>query len=469
VNAFPRAIRSWFAVAAAVFAAAAVGGTASAQPAGELPAQFGSPPSGDVPILFNDHHIYAKPDQLKQSRVLAAIVKNGTVLVPLRSLFEQTGATVSFDGSTKTVDVAKPGADVKVTVGKPWVVVNGEERPLDVPPEIDNGFVFVPLRVLSEGMGAYVQWVPEKRLVVIRYVEAQVAPPPPPPAPSPVPIVTPPPLPSAPPPAPAPKVTPVNEKFLVADYLISPKVYNELSPGNTAHSSYKVSGAVEIPAFGENWALSASYRHVLYPHYSNFATSGCTPGSAGCGTFTGGAFESGACPSNDQGCVTTVGAGNVEGVNGLGQIYVAAFNAAENDLDVHFGIRVFNPRFYVGLAGLFKNYNYLGYPNLAGIGFGVEKLPDLDEPFSLYGSAYYYPNVAGKYTYPSTPYLGALSGSQITLSYSVWKYDLGGSYNLGNTGAFLDLGYGGEHATGKQNAPSNTSVNAPYAGVGLHF
>jgi hypothetical protein len=25
------------------------------------PADFGSPPSGEVPILFNDHHVYSKP------------------------------------------------------------------------------------------------------------------------------------------------------------------------------------------------------------------------------------------------------------------------------------------------------------------------------------------------------------------------------------------------------------------------
>ncbi len=30
------------------------------------PANFGSPPSGQIPILFNDHHVYTKPDVLKQ-------------------------------------------------------------------------------------------------------------------------------------------------------------------------------------------------------------------------------------------------------------------------------------------------------------------------------------------------------------------------------------------------------------------
>ncbi len=151
------------------------------------PADFGSPPSGQYPILFNDHHVYAKPDILKQGRVLAALVRGGTILIPLRSMFEQMGPpypTVSWDPGSKTVTVSKPGAEVKVTLGKPEVIINGESRPLDVPPMMYQGVVLVPVRVISEGMGAYVQWVPDRRLVVVRYIPATPppsAPPSPPP------------------------------------------------------------------------------------------------------------------------------------------------------------------------------------------------------------------------------------------------------------------------------------------------
>ncbi len=156
---------------------------------------FGSPPSGQIPILYNDHHVYAKPDTLKQGRVLAALVKGGTIFVPLRSMFEQTGATVSYDAASKTAIVSKPGAEVRVTVGKPEVVINGESRPLDVPPMIYQGTVLVPVRVISEGMGAYVQWVPDQHVVVVRYLPPTPpppAPPPPAPVPTPAPTVAPP-------------------------------------------------------------------------------------------------------------------------------------------------------------------------------------------------------------------------------------------------------------------------------------
>ncbi|HEY9085761.1 MAG TPA: copper amine oxidase N-terminal domain-containing protein, partial [Candidatus Tyrphobacter sp.] len=149
-----------------------IGPNATAQADQAPPPNFGSPPSGQIPILYNDHHVYSKPDVLKQDRVLAALVRGNTVLIPLRSMFEQMGATVSYDASTRTVDVTKAGADVKVTVGKPEVIINGESRPLDVPPIIYHGIVLVPVRVISEGMGAYVQWVPDRHIVVVRYIPA---------------------------------------------------------------------------------------------------------------------------------------------------------------------------------------------------------------------------------------------------------------------------------------------------------
>ncbi len=129
------------------------------------PMNFGSPPSGQIPILYNDHHVYAKPDELKQGRVLAALVRGGTILIPLRSMFEQMGATVAYDPASKTVDVTKPGSDVKVTVGKPEVVINGETRPLDVPPEIYQGHVVVPVRVSSRRRDALIVRVVELPVV----------------------------------------------------------------------------------------------------------------------------------------------------------------------------------------------------------------------------------------------------------------------------------------------------------------
>src|SRR5579871_2763987 len=193
------------AIGAVLFALPAQGATTPvAQTGSAPPATFGAPPSGQIPILYNDRHVYSRPDVLKQGRVLAALVRGGTILIPLRSMFEQMGATVSYDPASKTAVVSKSGAEVRVTVGKPEVIINGESRPLDVPPILYQGDVLVPVRVISEGMGAYVQWVPDRRLVVVRYIPAT-----PPPTEAPAPPAPPPPA-AAPPPPPAPTPNPLS-------------------------------------------------------------------------------------------------------------------------------------------------------------------------------------------------------------------------------------------------------------------
>ncbi len=411
------------------------------------PMNFGSPPSGQIPILYNDHHVYAKPDELKQGRVLAALVRGGTILIPLRSMFEQMGATVAYDPASKTVDVTKPGSDVKVTVGKPEVVINGETRPLDVPPEIYQGHVVVPVRVISEGMGAYVQWVPDKRLVVVRYIPPTPPPPPATPAPSPVPVVTPSPVPP-----------PYMDHFIAGDYIISPKVYNEFSPGNTGTNtnggfSYRIHGAWEFNLINLPWMIEGDYRQFNYPHNQGVVTTSANAGQI-CNGLSGHASE------GDTGCVTAIG--------GQFGTFVPAFVARQYEGDARLGLKVMDPRIYIGVGYLWQSGNY-GYPKLGNFGVGVEKLPDLNQGFTWFGSAYYYPNVQGTGT--GCLALGCVPpGVPYTLAYNVYRWDIGGAFTFGpNVPVYVEFGFLGSNGKNKQNAPSDYGYTGAYGGLGLKF
>jgi len=408
------------------------------------PVDFGSPPGGIVPIIFNDRHVYATPDTLRSGRVLAALIRHGYILVPLRSLFAQMGASVAWDPPSKTVDVYKQGSDVRVQVGVPEVWVNNEQRPLDVPPVIYRGRVLVPLRVLSEGMGAYVQWNPSTRTVVIRYLSTAPIPTPPPvnnmtPGPGlvPTPVPTFPPVPT-PPPARAPHVRNY-EAFIIGDYLISPRTYNEWDPGNHGKGTLTARLAVEFPLLGIPWMLEGDYRDFQYPHAS----------------FAG----TGACPSpiGDPGCVNQPGGG---------QAYVPGYEARDQNVELRAGIRIFEPRIYIGFGYLFRSTNYSalgGVGQQHGPGFGLEKLPDLDRAFSIYGSAYYYPEV-------TTAHNQTLSnGTTDVIRYKVLTYELGGKVDIGKTPLYLDLGFLGDHGYNKQNAPGDFTHSGPYIGLGIHF
>jgi len=392
------------------------------------PANFGSPPSGQYPILYNDHHVYSKPDILKQGRVLAALVRGGTLLIPLRSMFEQMGATVSYDAGSKTVTVSKAGAEVKVTVGKPEVIINGESRPLDVPPEIYQGTVLVPVRVISEGMGAYVLWVPDRRIVVVRYI-----PPTPPPTPAP-----PPPAPPPPAATPTPTPAPYYDFYVAGDYIISPKVYNEFVPGSSSNNnnggfSYRLHGAIEIPVMNLPWMVEVDYRQYNWSH-------NC--GGAG-----------------DPECyVTTIG--------GLGQSSVPSFVGRDYSFDARLGLRILKPRIYL-VGGYMSRRNNYGYPEENGAGVGLEKLPDLDRVFSFYGSAVYYFGVNGNYA--STPQAcGSLTtGCTYNVSYDILKYDIGVSYTFPGFPLFIEAGFLGDRGYNQMAAPIGFSESGPYAGIGL--
>jgi hypothetical protein len=91
----------------------------------------------------------------------------GSVLVPLRGVFERLGAQVAYDGATKTILAVKGQTSVSLTLGSNTAVVNGNMRTLTRPAQAINGTTLVPLRFVSEALGADVGWRGASRTVVI--------------------------------------------------------------------------------------------------------------------------------------------------------------------------------------------------------------------------------------------------------------------------------------------------------------
>jgi hypothetical protein len=84
----------------------------------------------------------------------------GRVRVPVRFVSEQMGATVEWDFPTQTVTILREGLSIQLTVDDPVVIVNGARKTIDAPPRLVNpGRVMVPLRFITEAFGATVDWV----------------------------------------------------------------------------------------------------------------------------------------------------------------------------------------------------------------------------------------------------------------------------------------------------------------------
>lgn len=91
----------------------------------------------------------------------------GRVLVPLRGIFEQLGATVDYDARTQHIVALRGGQSVELTVGSRQARVNNNPSLLDVPAFTINGRTMVPLRFISESLGAGVQWVEANQTILI--------------------------------------------------------------------------------------------------------------------------------------------------------------------------------------------------------------------------------------------------------------------------------------------------------------
>ncbi|SCW31007.1 Copper amine oxidase N-terminal domain-containing protein [Paenibacillus tianmuensis] len=85
---------------------------------------------------------------------------NGTIMVPARFVVEELDADVKWDAATKQVKVTDPlsGAVLVLTIGSDEATVNGKTVKLEKPAVLVEGVTFVPVRVVSEGLGAKVGW-----------------------------------------------------------------------------------------------------------------------------------------------------------------------------------------------------------------------------------------------------------------------------------------------------------------------
>lgn len=105
---------------------------------------------------------------------------NGRVLVPMRAIFESLGAEVSWEETSRTAIAFKNGKYVSVKIGSRTAsradasIVSGQYQlsnvqtvQLDTAPIIASSRTMVPLRFISEALGANVQWVDNTRHVYI--------------------------------------------------------------------------------------------------------------------------------------------------------------------------------------------------------------------------------------------------------------------------------------------------------------
>ena len=109
------------------------------------------------------------------------VTENDRTLAPIRFLFEQMGAAVTWDDATQTATATVPVTteeeiqtfglaeekSVTFSVDNTTATVNGSAATMDVPARLINDKTMVPLRFLSENLGFNVQWDEASRTAIV--------------------------------------------------------------------------------------------------------------------------------------------------------------------------------------------------------------------------------------------------------------------------------------------------------------
>lgn len=95
------------------------------------------------------------------------VIVNDRTLVPLRAIFEALGAVVDWEPTTRTVTARRGETSISLVIDTNIIKKNGTDIEIDVPAQIINDRTMVPVRAISESLGASVDWDPITRTVLI--------------------------------------------------------------------------------------------------------------------------------------------------------------------------------------------------------------------------------------------------------------------------------------------------------------
>jgi hypothetical protein len=116
-----------------------------------LPATAAEP----MRIVIDHRPLFLAPEE-------QPFIQNDRTLIPFRALLERLGARVDWDGPTGTVRATKGETVIQLTIDAPVAYVNGKAVQLDQPATLVGDRTFVPLRFVSEALGAHVTWLEPK-------------------------------------------------------------------------------------------------------------------------------------------------------------------------------------------------------------------------------------------------------------------------------------------------------------------
>jgi hypothetical protein len=110
----------------------------------------------EILLFLNEKTVYSGKNQ--QQLLASPFITNSRALVPLRFISESLGATVEWTKANKRVTITSKGKKIVLHEGSRVILVNDKRYEIETGAQIRNGTTFVPVRFISEHLGASVQY-----------------------------------------------------------------------------------------------------------------------------------------------------------------------------------------------------------------------------------------------------------------------------------------------------------------------
>jgi hypothetical protein len=133
------------------------------------PRSFQWLPSGQTAIVLVLHVDSPIMTVNGESRSLDAppVIVSGRTLVPLRAITEALGASVEWNPTTRAVTLHWGGHTIVMVISASTALIDGASMRLDMPARLLHGRTMVPVRFVTENLGCSVTWDAQVRSITV--------------------------------------------------------------------------------------------------------------------------------------------------------------------------------------------------------------------------------------------------------------------------------------------------------------
>jgi len=121
-----------------------------------------------IKIPIGSSTVYVNGEEINLSSPPAYIDEESqTTMVPLRFISEIIGAKVEWIPNTKEIIITQDDKTIRMSTKSIDTTVNGKEFVLPCKPQIKEERAFVPLKFIAQNLEFVVDWIPESKTIVL--------------------------------------------------------------------------------------------------------------------------------------------------------------------------------------------------------------------------------------------------------------------------------------------------------------